>query len=125
MKNFFAVFRFATGFCVAILVVCSFSGCGTIVNLVQSRGPRVYGGVRLEAAAIGEKGYPFSAVIGGLALPLAVLDMPLSLVGDTVTLPAVLIWQGILKNKQDSRSNCRPLPQASKAPKPADEGEKK
>ena len=54
-------------------------GCGTVDNMMGIHGgPTAYGGVRQD----------FRDVKGGN--PVAALDVPLSAVGDTITLPASL-----------------------------------
>jgi uncharacterized protein YceK len=68
----------------AVMVPC-LSGCGTFCNTVwwipEEGGMRVYGGVRAELENFQQAPVAFT------------LDLPLSLVGDTLTLPFVLVNQ--------------------------------
>ena len=68
------------------------SGCGTVLNFFngESRGPEhVYGGVQMDCQLAAEhlKDRPAQSI--PLVL-FALLDLPLSLLGDTLTLPIVL-----------------------------------
>ena len=72
------------------------SGCGTVLNFFngESGGPEhVYGGVRMDCQVAAEqlKDHPGLRPAQGIPLALcALLDLPLSLLGDTLTLPLVL-----------------------------------
>lgn len=107
----------------AVGVSSALAGCGTILNLAENDHTmtleptrRVYGGVRLDAAAgpgylagavepkgkpdleaPGLRGFLFRAVGDrpvNFALGTAALaDIPLSAVGDTLTLPLILYWR--------------------------------
>ena len=64
--------KMLVGMCLC-LALC---GCGTVDNMMGIHGePRVYGGVRRDFQEVAARN------------PAAVLDVPLSAVGDTVTLP--------------------------------------
>ena len=70
--------------CAAVLAL-SVSGCGTIVNLGLEpkpiyETPRIYGGIRFTFKHLFTESPPFGAI-------LVILDAPLSLVFDTLTLP--------------------------------------
>lgn len=65
--------------CLAILII-NLTACGTIINLTQGN-YAVYGGVRNDFSAIQE---------GGVLGILAVIDLPLSFVFDTLLLPVTL-----------------------------------
>jgi uncharacterized protein YceK len=85
MRTFLAVTLFAS--------LAGLSGCGTLFNLGQDAQP--YGGVVLEtqiiASGVPQGLYPFIPDFDVPQLwPLAVVDMPFSLVGDTLTLPITL-----------------------------------
>ena len=82
------------------LLACT--GCGTVVNLATpAREGKVYGGVRTDIQAIEKlveggdaSGGPLSSPGSGAGalfalafVALPVLDLPLSVVGDTLTLP--------------------------------------
>jgi uncharacterized protein YceK len=83
----------------ALACAAGLSGCGTVVNLATFK-PEVYGGVAKDVhffdrlmfpngnppSASGEKGR-----IGLLAFCVA--EMSCSAVGDTLTLPLVLLWR--------------------------------
>jgi len=68
------------------------SGCGTVLNFFhgESEGPkRVYGGVQMDCQMAAEQlKAPRQEGIPLVLLPL--VDLPLSLLGDTLTLPLVL-----------------------------------
>ena len=76
------------------VLILAGSGCGTACNFFngESKGPvHVYGGVQADCQAVAEQfrdhpgqGTPFPEVL------CALLDLPLSLLGDTLTLPLVL-----------------------------------
>jgi uncharacterized protein YceK len=63
------------------------SGCGTLLNTAHyphaSGGEEIYGGVQLDYRVVAQEHQKRSATTVALAL----LDMPFSLVGDTLTLP--------------------------------------
>nr|WP_314738917.1 YceK/YidQ family lipoprotein [uncultured Haemophilus sp.] len=65
--------------CFAILIV-NLTACGTIINLTQGN-YAVYGGVKNDFSAIQD---------GGVFGVLAVIDLPLSFVFDTLLLPVTL-----------------------------------
>lgn len=66
-----------------IFLICSFwllSGCGTIISLVE-QDYSVYGGVERDFLAIQK---------GGILSIVAVIDLPLSFIFDTLMLPVTL-----------------------------------
>jgi uncharacterized protein YceK len=87
--------------CLVALTALTLSGCGTVVNLTSSKEPvhtmmtlqrAPYGGVAVDAqAAAGflRTPEPASAALG---LYFLCVDLPLSLVGDTLTLPLVFYY---------------------------------
>ena len=74
-------------------------GCGTVANLVRSGDEqRVFGGVRLDmeavqecAGEVGKAGGPENPADTVVGATFSVLDIPLSLVGDTLTLPLTFL----------------------------------
>jgi len=86
------------------------SGCGTVCNFFhgESSGPKyVYGGVQMDCQLAAEhlKDRPAQ----GISLVLfALLDLPLSLLGDTLTLPLTLSDQ--LHDLTADRPNAVPQP---------------
>ena len=83
----------------AAALVCALGGCGTIGNLADPSRTRPFGGVIRDSAASGWLMNEFSeapskpaAENAGLALavPFVTIDLPLSLVADTVTLPITI-----------------------------------
>ncbi len=107
--------RGRVGTCLATVVLCALGGCGTSLNLDGDS--RVYGGVaqdlqeareRMAAATSptwpGTPGaYPgWNAAVGALALA----DLPLSLIGDTLTLPFTI--PTALEEKRDHSSAAAP-----------------
>ncbi|WP_414738004.1 YceK/YidQ family lipoprotein [Gemmata algarum] len=99
------------------------SGCGTFCNTVwwipSEGGQRVYGGVRAEAGEVKRLAVspsPHETAWDRFRVAsLLVLDLPLSAVGDTLTLPYVL-WLG-------RSASIRPAPDQptppDKSPAPA------
>jgi uncharacterized protein YceK len=82
---------------IAVGMLCALSGCGTMENLSGSGG--VYGGVRDDASIIAGCLTPGDKETGNAAADLVVatlllVDLPLSLIGDTVTLPLSLLFGG-------------------------------
>jgi uncharacterized protein YceK len=85
------------------------SGCGTFANTVwwtdDEGGKRVYGGVRAELGQIKEAEGPADAA-------RMALDLPLTVIGDTITLPFTIsysLWFRSppikLLNQKESASN--------------------
>lgn len=87
------------GAILAVGVVALFSGCGTLINLGKDR--EVYGGVRLDSKC-GEGGldiwrhpdkyaqpvFPYASLLA--AACWVGVDLPLSAVADTLTLPLTI-----------------------------------
>jgi uncharacterized protein YceK len=82
--------------CLAAIVLGALSGCGTSLNLDGDS--RVYGGVAQDLQTVGERmvqasnpswpGTPGSSTGWNVTVgALALADVPLSLIGDTLTLP--------------------------------------
>lgn len=81
------------------------SGCGSTMNCLYLQKP--YGGIVVDGKAIGKGCTPDNPgdVIVGIG---AIVDMPLSLVGDTLTVPFILYDKSL-----DSKSKYdEPEPQA-------------
>jgi uncharacterized protein YceK len=83
----------------AAALVCALGGCGTIGNLADPSRTKPFGGVIRDCEASGwlmnevsEAPKKPAAETAGLALaaPLVTVDLPLSLVADTVTLPIAI-----------------------------------
>ena len=82
-----------------LLIAGASTGCATVYDLATDTGSNVYGGVRLDSniiasAATGGGGHCGlqncdKYAVWSLGLP-AVVDLPLSLVGDTLVLPYTL-----------------------------------
>jgi uncharacterized protein YceK len=94
-------------------LVVAGSGCGTVLNFFngESRGPEhVYGGVQMDCQVAAEQ--LKNNGVQGIPLVLwALLDLPLSLLGDTLTLPLVLSDQ-----LHDLKADRPPAPAAEPAP---------
>lgn len=95
-----------------VILIFATSGCGTIDNIVGAGTPPadpavkidpanvVYGGVKQDAEYAWEQLHPyalaasFSGAPGGPVMPIlglcALIDLPLSAIGDTVTLPVTI-----------------------------------
>jgi uncharacterized protein YceK len=69
-----------------LLMTILFTGCGTICNhIAPAESARPYGGVRMDIEKAHEE--------GGMAYIL-LLDVPISLVTDTLLLPLDIPWMG-------------------------------
>ncbi|MCC6417381.1 MAG: YceK/YidQ family lipoprotein [Gemmataceae bacterium] len=85
-------------------------GCGTVANLGRPADQqRVFGGVRLDmevvqecAGEVGQEGGPGNPAEAVVSATCSVLDMPLSLVGDVVTLPLTFLAE--LRQTNPTRS---------------------
>ena len=99
----------------AAAAACALGGCGTLSNVgpgdCGAHSPKkVYGGVREDAAAVVEYGQKVggasnpgeAASTAALGLYFLAVDMPLSAVGDTLTLPWTIA------------ASCRPDPEPEK-----------
>lgn len=75
-----SIIRIMVKFCLFAIILGNLTACGTIINLVQGD-YAVYGGVRNDFSAIQD---------GGILGVLAVIDLPLSFVFDTLLLPVSL-----------------------------------
>jgi uncharacterized protein YceK len=83
----------------AAALVCALGGCGTIGNLADPGRTKPFGGVIRDSEASGwlmnevsEASKKPAAEKAGLVLaaPIVTIDLPLSLVADTVTLPITI-----------------------------------
>ena len=80
---------------IGLLLILSMAGCGTIYNMGAGpchihEYPYIYGGVYIDFGTIAPQLIP-------LGILLALIDLPFSIVGDTITLPwsiAATIKQG-------------------------------
>jgi uncharacterized protein YceK len=72
--------------CCVMLVLASFLGCGTIDNLEEERKP--YGGVVRDCLCTVHGNWLF--VGPEMPAPMGLIDIPFSVVGDTVTLPITM-----------------------------------
>ena len=93
--------RAAGTVCIAVVTLVG-GGCGTVNNLHApgkegwfgpTKGPRVYGGVTAELALVAEVPWepPGAAVLGVMVIGLFGIDFPLTVVGDTLTLPLTVL----------------------------------
>jgi uncharacterized protein YceK len=102
----------AVAFSLIPFLACAACGCGTMSNLIGAGTPPadasvnvgppnvVYGGVKQDAEYAWEQLHPyavaasFSGAPGGPLMPFlglcAVVDLPLSAIGDTITLPITI-----------------------------------
>src|SRR5687767_13818669 len=91
----FGIRRWFVKSAVAVVLLCCLGGCGTIFNLAGPiEGGRedfgqmnIYGGVRLDAKAVSEARGAWMTSLTVLAM---FIEMPLSFVLDTVTLPVTI-----------------------------------
>ena len=103
------------------IVALSLSGCGTICNFANApfpiegfpERPAVYGGLQFDAAVAGgfaagafqsQSGDREKAML--ILLGILVVDLPLSFVGDTLTLPVTLLLERA-RNPRDSSPEPR------------------
>jgi uncharacterized protein YceK len=128
--------------CLAAGLAFALGGCGTIVNLNGSPGKEIYGGVKQDALsgsdhfveAFSSSCPTFSPVpenpslgkkvliksfCAGCGVCMWVVDLPISAVADTLTLPVTI--PAALTKKPDNRARKRPQKPArtSAAPMPA------
>ena len=136
--------RQTIGLAIAAIIICSIAGgCGTLVNLPEAEYPGMlkpdvtrlpYGGVRMDAA-IGSDcllSPPYGVPVGAYIL---FVDLPLSAIGDTLTLPYVLYmgpskrpsfqtyeppqgWKDVAKPETDSLEKLPPPPELPLIEKP-------
>jgi uncharacterized protein YceK len=108
--------------CLAAVAAAALAGCGTTLNLDGE--PRIYGGVMqdfqvakeklAQVANPSESGKPASSPVWNLtSSALALVDMPLSLLADTLTLPLTI------PAALDARDDPDP-PNSPGHPRPAD-----
>lgn len=111
---------------VAAALACALGGCGTIGNLSDPKQTRPFGGVLRDANAsawlvneASEASKKPAAEVAGLvlAVPVVTVDLPLSFVADTVTLP-LTIPMSVLRQGQPEM----PPPQAMAGPPMPDGG---
>src|SRR5438046_759677 len=101
--------RAAIRLAVALSVVW-LNGCGTVLNITDNPDRRgAYGGVQTDAKAFGESCSYFCGpgreegpprYIAPIHALLCLVDLPLSIVGDTVTLPLTLLAETGMKEKE-------------------------
>jgi len=74
------------------IVALALTGCGTVGNLREPRDAQVYGGVGIavEDFRTGREG---QTLLPWIVWPLRALDVPLSAIGDTLTLPVAAAAQ--------------------------------
>jgi uncharacterized protein YceK len=87
--------------CGVVTLALVLTGCGTVGNLRAPCDSQVYGGVgiALDDFRTAREG---QTVLPWLVWPLRVLDVPLSAIGDTVTLPVAVFAE------LNRRSNSEP-----------------
>ena len=111
--------RRGTAVCLAALWASALGGCGTAGNLWRPPvlgGQHIYGGVRLDAAAIRESltGQPPDPDPRRVAPPpvrtilCSAVDLPFSAVADTLTLPATI--RATLDQRRDKQ---KPAPESA------------
>lgn len=109
----------------AAALVCALGGCGTIGNLTDPSRTKPYGGVLRDSEASGWLMNQFAdaptkpaAETAGLvlAVPIISLDVPLSLVADTVTLPITIPVSLFRQGQPGPSSTPAPGPTTPLAP---------
>jgi uncharacterized protein YceK len=88
--------RCRTAWIAGLVAAAALSGCGTFNNLTRSEEgvPLAYGGVRGEWSDLtGMRWDHEYAFVNLIWLPMLAVDLPLTTVGDTITLPYVLARQ--------------------------------
>jgi uncharacterized protein YceK len=96
----------------AFLGLLASSGCGTMFNAFGPQEfPHAYGGVELDCKALqatwseSQKPDEFRLAEKLFMTGLVTVDLPLCLVGDTLTLPGVLLQSGFQKSAWDLRKH--------------------
>ncbi len=98
--------------CIVIISICMFAiiGCGTIINIMHlgaasSNGEWIpYGGIKHDIFCLSEGRFASDPLGFAIARTLCVIDMPLSIIGDTLTLPICLISEGNQGNRAGHNS---------------------
>jgi uncharacterized protein YceK len=102
----------------AAALVCALGGCGTIGNLADPGRTKPFGGVIRDREASGwlidevsEASKKSAAEKAGLVLaaPIVTIDLPLSLVADTVTLPITLPVALMRQGQPEPSPDPRPM----------------
>jgi len=120
--------------CLAALLACGPGGCGTIVNLSASPGKEIYGGVKQDALSgsdhlaeafsrstcptfspVPERPSPgkealIKSFCAGCGVCMWAVDLPISAVADTLTLPVTV--PAALAKKPDRSPRKRPAKSA-------------
>jgi uncharacterized protein YceK len=101
----------------AFLGLLASSGCGTMFNAFGPQEyPHAYGGVEYDCKALqatwSESQNPdeFRVAEKLFMTVLVTVDLPLCIVGDTLTLPGVLVQSGFQKSAWDLRERSESLP---------------
>ncbi len=121
---------------IAALAALAACGCGTICNLA-SGDPQIYGGPQKEIAVIftpqdasekclfppvtvnsGGSDSPWEAVGACLPLALVLADLPLSVVGDTLTLPLAVYLRQNQQLRAERTSSGKPASTQADSPQP-------
>jgi len=89
-----------------VALVVSSSACGTIANFAENDPPRPFGGVVTDLEVVA-KADPIETPLVVVAVPFLLLDMCLSAVLDTGTLP-VVAWMQIRHALQSPTPGGRP-----------------
>jgi uncharacterized protein YceK len=100
----------------ALVASAALGGCGTIRNMNDQR--EVFGGVKID----NEVGVKYrdrqpkdgeNDAVNAARWAATVVDLPLTVVGDTLTLPVILYWQS-----QTTADKRNPSPAPSPPPSP-------
>jgi uncharacterized protein YceK len=104
----------------AMLSGLSLSGCGTIWNFDIGadagglrRETRIYGGVQVDAEAVGKVVEPWNSGWGRVIAGLFIFDVPLSLAGDTLTLPVTIPMALLRKPEPETEPDRNPQGETS------------
>lgn len=92
-----------TAAALSLALLCG--GCGTTANLCSDE-PEYYGGLAIFVPQKGGFLYGFERLVYLLGLPFFLADIPLSIAGDTLTLPVV----GVIKARgHQAQPTCEAL----------------
>jgi uncharacterized protein YceK len=126
--------------CLAAIVAAALSGCGTVVNCINGDGPSardIYGGVKLDAQNgtrhLGEafsgpapcfskmpkppdpiSDFASKTFCAGCGVGMLAVDLPVSIVTDTLTLP-LTVPATLMKKKPQANRKAKPKPMSMPA----------
>lgn len=96
----------------ALILALGLNGCATLVSLLEPNSPKIYGGTRMSLDARAQASSGETPGYGWTWYPLMLIDLPLSVVTDTVLLPVTVLME---PDKESLRSPRAPASSACEA----------